>query len=102
MVMAQHDEKKLKEYHRKRAPGVTNEPFGDEQPGTASAKTLSGSFVVQLHDATRRHYDFRFEIGGVLTSFAVPHGPSLDPKAKHLAILTEEHPLEYLEFEDVI
>src|SRR5688572_3489087 len=100
--MAKEEKKKLDEYHRKRTAGVTNEPFGDEQHAATSPRTLSGAFVVQLHDATRRHYDFRFEVGGVLLSFAVPHGPSLDPKAKHLAILTEEHPLEYVEFEDVI
>src|SRR5687768_2683425 len=89
-VMPPTDKKKLAEYHRKRTAGITNEPFGDESSPEETRRTLSGAFVVQLHDATRRHYDFRFEIGGVLTSFAVPRGPSLDPKEKHLAVLTEE------------
>jgi bifunctional non-homologous end joining protein LigD len=101
---------KLGEYRRKRRPDATNEPFGDEPPGVAQgaaeaeapAPTLAGAFVVQLHDATRRHYDVRLEIGGALASFAVPRGPSLDPDEKLLAVKTEDHPLEYLEFEDVI
>lgn len=93
---------KLGDYRRKRRPDATNEPFGDEAPESASAGTLAGAYVVHLHDATRRHYDLRLEVGGVLASFAVPHGPSLDPEAKHLAVKTEDHPLEYLEFEDVI
>lgn len=92
---------KLREYRQKRSAEATNEPFGDDDHASAD-KTLSGAFVVHLHDATRRHYDFRFEIGGVLASFAVPHGPSLDPEKKHLAVRTEDHPIEYLDFEDVI
>ena len=100
--------KKLDTYRDKRAPGATNEPFGDEALVRRSAstddgsKTQSGAFVVHLHDATRRHYDLRLEVGGVLLSFAVPHGPSLDPAKKVLAVNTEDHPIEYLEFEDVI
>ncbi|MBN9163706.1 MAG: hypothetical protein BGO98_28435 [Myxococcales bacterium 68-20] len=100
--------KKLGPYRDKRAPGITNEPFGDEAPAIdarASSKpgqTESGAFVVHLHDATKRHYDVRLEIGGVLLSFAVPHGPSLDPAKKVLAVKTEDHPIEYLDFEDVI
>lgn len=96
---------KLAEYHGKRSPSATNEPFGDEvldaAQGSASG-TLSGAYVVHLHDATRRHYDLRLEVGGVLASFAVPRGPSLDPDEKGLAVKTEDHPIEYLEFEDVI
>ncbi len=91
---------KLDEYRRKRNEGATNEPFGDD--GAHATATLAGAFVVHLHDATRRHYDLRLEVGGVLASFAVPRGPSLDPDAKHLAMKTEDHPFEYLEFEDVI
>ena len=91
---------KLGEYRKKRRETITNEPFGEEP--TADGETLRGAFVVQIHDATRRHYDVRLEVGGVLVSFAVPHGPSLDPDAKHLAVKTEDHPIEYLEFEDVI
>ncbi len=101
--MPDRDRKKpLGTYRDKRAPGVTNEPFGDEQSSSASSKTMTGAFVVHLHDATRRHYDVRLEVGGVLLSFAVPKGPSLDPQERLLAVRTEEHPIEYLDFEDVI
>lgn len=92
---------KLEQYWKKRDEERTNEPFGAE-PGEGGAPTWSGSFVVHLHDATRKHYDLRVERGGVLLSFAVPHGPSLDPAKKHLAIQTEDHPIEYLDFEAVI
>jgi bifunctional non-homologous end joining protein LigD len=90
----------LDEYRRKRREDATNEPFGE--PDAQSAETLSGAFVVHLHDATRKHYDLRVEVAGVLASFAVPHGPSLKPLDKHLAIRTEDHPLEYIDFEGVI
>ncbi|MBS2013852.1 MAG: DNA ligase [Deltaproteobacteria bacterium] len=93
---------KLGEYRRKRDGGITNEPMGGDIGAGDHEKTLRGAYVVHLHDATRRHYDLRLEVGGVLTSFAVPHGPSLDPEARHLAMKTEDHPIEYLEFEDVI
>lgn len=96
--------KKLGRYHAKRDPAVTNEPFGDERAVETNRGrgTLHGGYVVHLHDATRRHYDVRLEVGGVLWSFAVPRGPSLDPGEKMLAVKTEDHPIEYLEFEDVI
>ena len=93
---------KLGDYRRKRRPEVTNEPFGGDLPAPDAAGTLSGAYVVHLHDATRRHYDLRLEVGGVLASFAVPRGPSLDPDDKALAVKTEDHPIEYLDFEDVI
>ena len=92
---------KLREYRKKRTAGATTEPFGGD-PADVLAPTRRGSYVVHLHDATRTHYDLRLEMGGVLSSFAVPRGPSLDPESKHLAVHTEDHPLEYLDFEDVI
>ena len=91
----------LGEYRRKRNAADTNEPFGGELPETEE-RTLTGAYVVHLHDATRRHYDLRLQVGGVLASFAVPKGPSLDPDEKALAVKTEDHPIEYLDFEDVI
>ncbi len=94
---------KLGAYYQKRRPEATNEPFSGQEPDPqATHGTLEGHFVIHLHSASRRHYDVRLEVAGVLASFAVPKGPSLNPDDKHLAVKTEDHPLEYLEFEDVI
>ncbi len=91
----------LGEYRAKRDPGRTVEPFSAERKASAGS-TVGGRFVVHLHDATRRHWDLRLQIGSALTSFAVPRCPSLDPADKRLAVQTEAHPMEYLLFEDVI
>ncbi len=92
----------LEEYRKKRDPGATNEPFAGPAAGATKAGTKVGDFVVHLHAATRRHHDLRLQVGSVLKSFAVPRGPSLDPADKRLAVQTEDHPIEYLDFEDVI
>ncbi|MEO8183419.1 MAG: DNA ligase D [Deltaproteobacteria bacterium] len=91
----------LESYREKRDPGRTNEPFAAERINRAQ-ETWQGDFVVHQHGARRMHFDLRLEMGGTLASFAVPRGPSLDPADKRLAVQTEHHPIEYLEFEDVI
>jgi bifunctional non-homologous end joining protein LigD len=86
----------LEEYAAKRRFENTPEPPPRQPSGKAAAKPY---FCVQRHDATRLHYDFRLEIGGVLKSWAVPKGPTLDPGVKHFAAHVEDHPLEYGGFE---
>jgi DNA ligase D-like protein (predicted 3'-phosphoesterase) len=88
--------KSLDDYNRMRDFRKSPEPRGSKK------RARSSRFVIQKHDARSLHYDFRLEVGGVLKSWAVPKGPSTDPRDKRLAMPTEDHPLDYIDFEGVI
>ena len=89
--------RQLKNYREMRDFRRTPEPAGEEH-----GRRQGPIFVVQKHDARNLHYDLRIEVNGVLKSWAVPKGPSTDPEQKRLAVATEDHPMEYAEFEGVI
>ncbi len=97
----------LHEYHRKRDFARTPEPAGDPGPAdgdppAVQAPVRGGRYVIQRHRASRLHYDVRLEVAGVLVSWAVPRGPTLDPDARRMAMHVEDHPIEYFDFEGVI
>ncbi|NUS61717.1 MAG: ATP-dependent DNA ligase, partial [Lysobacter sp.] len=97
----------LTEYRRKRRFDTTREPSPDVRPSKPRKRAREAAtpavhrpiFVVQLHHASRRHYDFRLQVGDALKSWAVPKGPSYDPKVKRMAVEVEDHPLSYATFE---
>ncbi|MFK4065493.1 DNA polymerase ligase N-terminal domain-containing protein [Streptomyces sp. NPDC029674] len=106
------EDDKLRTYRGKRHFDRTREPSGEHttrQRGTAPGRDGTApdpdgepAFVVQIHDASTMHFDFRLEVDGVLKSWSVPKGPSTDPHDKRLALPTEDHPMAYRDFEGVI
>lgn len=92
----------LDEYNRKRDFAATPEPGGETKPTGKRGRQQALQYCIQKHDATRLHYDFRLELDGTLKSWAVPKGPSLDPKSRRLAVHVEDHPLDYATFEGTI
>lgn len=94
---------RLGRYREKRNAATTKEP-GVEQTRTPAPRPARRGprFVIQKHDASTLHYDFRLEVDGTLRSWAVPKGPSTDPRVKRLAVEVEDHPLDYADFEGVI
>jgi DNA ligase D-like protein (predicted 3'-phosphoesterase) len=97
---------RLKRYRDKRDPDRSPEPGVRERSGATRARRpgrgKAPRFVIQKHNASTLHYDFRLEVDGTLRSWAVPKGPSTDPREKRLAVEVEDHPLEYADFEGVI
>lgn len=89
----------LDDYNRMRDFSATSEPAAGKRSGKKNAKDHALQFCIQKHDASRLHYDFRLELDGALKSWAVPKGPSLDPKVKRLAVHVEDHPIDYATFE---
>jgi len=89
-------------YKKKRDFKVTSEPHGAEKKLKQTGFSSKLSFVVQRHKASHLHYDFRLELDGVLKSWAVPKGPSLNPQDKRLAMMVEDHPYDYKDFAGVI
>jgi DNA ligase D-like protein (predicted 3'-phosphoesterase) len=97
MVIIMVEEDALKKYKEKRNFDITPEPFTNAKVSPDKPK-----YVIQKHNASKLHYDFRIEVNGVLKSWAIPKGPSTDISQKRLAIPTEDHPLDYVDFEGVI
>ena len=94
---------RLERYRSKRDADTTPEPGVRQDAAEKRARKGSAPrFVIQKHDASSLHYDFRLEVDGTLRSWAVPKGPSTDPRVKRLAVEVEDHPLEYADFEGVI
>ncbi|AHL75658.1 ATP-dependent DNA ligase [Stutzerimonas stutzeri] len=92
----------LDEYNRKRDFAATPEPGGESKTKGKRGASHALQYCIQKHDASRLHYDFRLELDGTLKSWAVPKGPSLDPKSRRLAVHVEDHPLDYATFEGTI
>jgi DNA ligase D-like protein (predicted 3'-phosphoesterase) len=100
--MARTRRNRLATYRDRRDFRRTPEPSGERRGGPRFRKQRNPIFVIHEHDASSRHWDFRLEVDGVLRSWAIPKGPSTDPRQKRLAVATEDHPLEYADFEGVI